>query len=463
MPITGNMLLFRDRHMFSHEVLVKLGQQFHGVFSFFFGHKSAVIVTDPDACVQVLKRHQFAGRPDFGARDMMFHRQSCKGLTLTDFGQDWEAFRKVAHTAVRRYASGSDISRHVIDVVDRLMEQVGEQPFNCRHHTNLIMTAVMGQAAYGKRYQLNDQQLQHWWSTVDLLQVTTPERIMMFLMPVYKWIFRPSYRKQMTAIHWQQAMGERSFKEATSASDAGSKNTFACQMATAAAEAHESGSWLSQHLTPDSLHNVVTDVVRAGIDTTSFMMTWMLLLVCSRQQHHWQERMRHEIMQVIGNRRKPTIADRTRCHQVCAFISETLRFRNLEANGVPHKATVDQQVNGQVIKAGTMVIVSMHAMMHHETIWKDAQQFSPDRFLDCNGCFVSKPNQYYLPFGDGRRSCPGNKMAINVMFLVMARLLQRTLNMSVDGGVTERLTRGDLSQTNGWAPPDYHLRLMVYK
>ena len=141
----------------------------------------------------------------------------------------------------------------------------------------------------------------------------------------------------------------------------------------------------------------------------------------------------------------------------CAFINECLRFRNIEPNGLPHKATVDQQVNGVMIREGTAVIVPLYAIMFSEKSWQDPHAFMPQRFLDHDGNFVSKPNPCYVPFGDGRRSCPGNKLAVNVMFLVLTRFLQQSSRIDVVGGVTDKLLRGDLSQTLGLAPNDYSL------
>ena len=73
---------------------------------------------------------------------------------------------------------------------------------------------------------------------------------------------------------------------------------------------------------------------------------------------------------------------------------------------------------------------------------------------------------FFLPFGDGRRACPGARMAMNDMFLVTARLLQRTSEISVPAAAAGEndlaaLMRGDTSRAGVLAPTPFAARLQL--
>jgi cytochrome P450 len=133
------------------------------------------------------------------------------------------------------------------------------------------------------------------------------------------------------------------------------------------------------------------------------------------------------------------------CPLVCAFISETLRFRHVFPSAIPHKTTTNEKLHGNFFPEGKTVLIYLSEALMHEKTWGDPHVFRPERFIDESGGFVAKPNSFYIPFGDGRRSCPGSKYAFNNIFLIVTRFLQRTRDINVVGGVTGEHMRGDIS------------------
>lgn len=69
------------------------------------------------------------------------------------------------------------------------------------------------------------------------------------------------------------------------------------------------------------------------------------------------------------------------------------------------------------------MITNLHGMNNEKEVWKDPENFRPERFLDFKGRFSVKKD-VSLPFSAGRRLCPGETFARNVMFLFMTGLLQ---------------------------------------
>ena len=81
--------------------------------------------------------------------------------------------------------------------------------------------------------------------------------------------------------------------------------------------------------------------MKAGTNTSQQTFQWLLLLLSYYPNE--QKKLRQEIESEIGDR-IPTHEDKSRCHYVMAFISETLRLRNVAPSGVFHKAVVTSKI-----------------------------------------------------------------------------------------------------------------------
>ncbi|KDN35829.1 hypothetical protein RSAG8_11263, partial [Rhizoctonia solani AG-8 WAC10335] len=124
-----------------------------------------------------------------------------------------------------------------------------------------------------------------------------------------------------------------------------------------------------------------------------------------------QAKAQKEIDDVLGPMSLPTLADRERLPYVCNLVQEVLRWKPVVPTGVPHLCRQDDIYRGYDIERGTIV-----AMTRNESIYKDPEEFNPDRFLN--------PNVPYAPaFGWGRRKCPGIYFAEASLFITAASLL----------------------------------------
>ena len=112
-------------------------------------------------------------------------------------------------------------------------------------------------------------------------------------------------------------------------------------------DALREGKESAPYLTNESLTMVIVDLFFAGTDTSQSTFRWILLYLTLLPE--MQQKMRQEIDNEIGDR-LPTHEDRNRCHYVMAFISETLRIRNITPNGANHKAIVNSKIGLKNLK-----------------------------------------------------------------------------------------------------------------
>uniref|UniRef100_A0AAA9SL17 Steroid 17-alpha-hydroxylase/17,20 lyase n=1 Tax=Bos taurus TaxID=9913 RepID=A0AAA9SL17_BOVIN len=176
----------------------------------------------------------------------------------------------------------------------------------------------------------------------------------------------------------------------------------------------------------------IGDIFGAGVETTTSVIKWIVAYLL----HHpsLKKRIQDDIDQIIGFNRTPTISDRNRLVLLEATIREVLRIRPVAPTLIPHKAVIDSSIGDLTIDKGTDVVVNLWALHHSEKEWQHPDLFMPERFLDPTGAQLISPSLSYLPFGAGPRSCVGEMLARQELFLFMSWLLQRfNLEIPDDG------------------------------
>ncbi|KAL0395594.1 UNVERIFIED_CONTAM: cytochrome [Sesamum calycinum] len=103
-------------------------------------------------------------------------------------------------------------------------------------------------------------------------------------------------------------------------------------------------------------------------------------------------------------------------------VKETLRLHPVVPLLIPHESMEDCVVDGYHIPKGSRTIVNVWAIGRDANVWPDPETFKPERFIasniDLRGCDFQ-----LLPFGSGRRSCPGLLLALTIVQLVIAQLV----------------------------------------
>ncbi|XP_023163518.2 probable cytochrome P450 304a1 [Drosophila hydei] len=168
------------------------------------------------------------------------------------------------------------------------------------------------------------------------------------------------------------------------------------------------------------------------------------------------KRIQREIDEVVGSGRLPTLEDRQKMPYTEATIRENLRIETLVPSDVPHKALEDTELMGYHIPKDTIVLPSLYAMHLDKRMWKDPENFRPERFLDDDGKLCLKKD-VSLPFGAGKRLCAGETFARNMLFLMTTAMLQ-----SFDYTLAPGDSLPDLAKNhNGLiiSPPDFWVQL----
>ncbi|XP_054790409.1 cytochrome P450 CYP82J17-like [Prosopis cineraria] len=167
----------------------------------------------------------------------------------------------------------------------------------------------------------------------------------------------------------------------------------------------------------------VLSLILAGADTTSINLTWMLALLLNNK--HVLKRAQEEVDHHVGKQRWVQTLDIKNLIYLQAIVKETLRLYPPGPLLVPHEATQDCYICGYYVPKGTRVLANVWKLHRDPTIWSQPEKFMPERFITENGDIDNEGHHFqYLPFGIGRRACPGSNLAVQVSVLSLARLLQ---------------------------------------
>ncbi|KHN94886.1 Cytochrome P450 [Metarhizium album ARSEF 1941] len=170
----------------------------------------------------------------------------------------------------------------------------------------------------------------------------------------------------------------------------------------------------SKNMSRTELGYILGVLYEAGSDTTAialsvFVMAMILYPGVARKAQR-------ELDQVVGPDRMPTFDDLDRLPYIHAIVKETLRWRPVIPGGIPHAVTEDDEYKGYHIPKGSMIIPNLWAMAMDERLFKQAERFIPERWIE-------NPALPLFPFGFGRRVCPGQHVGKNSLLINTARML----------------------------------------
>lgn len=133
---------------------------------------------------------------------------------------------------------------------------------------------------------------------------------------------------------------------------------------------------------------------------------------------------RDEIRLVIGENGQIEESDIARLPYLQAVVKEIFRLHPPVPFLLPHKAKSDVETNGYIIPKNSDILVNVWASGRDHSIWEKADMFMPERFLNSNVHIDYRGQDFELiPFGAGRRMCPGLPMAHRMVHLMLATLI----------------------------------------
>lgn len=178
------------------------------------------------------------------------------------------------------------------------------------------------------------------------------------------------------------------------------------------------------------------DLFIAGSDTSGSTAEWAMAELLLKPSA--MEKAKGELEEALGSRQQVKESDIERLPYVQAIVKETLRLHPPVPLLLPYVAANRVQISGFTIEKGHQVLVNAWSIGRDPKYWADPMSFCPERFLASGGSRDSNGRDFeYIPFGGGRRICPGLPLANRMVTLMLASLLH-SFRWKLPHGVTPR-------------------------
>lgn len=157
-----------------------------------------------------------------------------------------------------------------------------------------------------------------------------------------------------------------------------------------------------------------------SMDTSATAIEWTLSELIKHPRV--MKKVQKELEEKIGMDRMVEESDLEGLEYLHMVIKEAFRLHPVAPLLLPHESMEDCTIDGFLIPQKTRVLVNVWAIGRDQSAWTDANKFIPERFAGSNIDVRGRDFQL-LPFGAGRRGCPGMHLGLTMVRLIVAQLV----------------------------------------
>ncbi|XP_073270902.1 trans-cinnamate 4-monooxygenase-like [Primulina huaijiensis] len=426
-PIFGNWLQVGDD--LNHRNLADYAKKFGEIFLLRMGQRNLVVVSSPDLSKEVLHTQgvEFGSR----TRNVVFDIFTGKGqdMVFTVYGEHWRKMRRImtvpffTNKVVQRNRRGweAEVAAVVEDV--KKNPEASTNGIVLRRRLQLMMYNNMFRIMFDRRFDSEEDPL------FNKLKALNGERSRLAQSFDYNYgdfipILRPFLRGYLKVCQEVKDKRLQLFKDyfvderkklaSTKATD---NDGLKCAI-DHIIEAQEKGE-----INEDNVLYIVENINVAAIETTLWSIEWGIAELVNHPEI--QKKLRNEIDTVLGPGVPVTEPEINKLPYLQAVVKETLRLRMAIPLLVPHMNLHDAKLSGYDIPAESKILVNAWWLANNPDHWKNPEEFRPERFLEEESKVDTNGNDFrYLPFGVGRRSCPGIILALPILGITLGGLVQ---------------------------------------
>lgn len=190
----------------------------------------------------------------------------------------------------------------------------------------------------------------------------------------------------------------------------------------------------------DNISAVLLDMIAAGTDTSAITIEWALVELLLNPEK--LKIVQGEIDSVIGRSRIIQELDIPHLPYLQAVVKETMRLHPVAPLLIPHMSNKPCKILDFEIPPNTQAYVNVWAIGRDPNAWEKPEEFWPERFLDN---IIDMQGQHFqlLPFGSGRRGCPGwllGRLNVQIMLASLLQGFEWHISGELDLSETFRLT-----------------------
>ncbi|PIA53483.1 hypothetical protein AQUCO_00900226v1 [Aquilegia coerulea] len=396
-----------------------------------------VLASSPSMAKEFLKTHElnFASRPRLLGSE---YTGGSPGFTFTPYGPYWKFVKKICVTELfsnkkLNYFSKIRCEEVQFFLVSLLEKSRLHEPVDMDVALTALTNNIICRMAMSTRCSSSTNEAEECRKIVEELILVAGKLNLVHILGVFGSFDLFGYGKRLGEVNERyMVMAERIMKtheEKRRDHQAGGWNDQEDEddlmdILLKISEDDKAEMKLSRH----DIKAFLQDIFAAGTETSSVALQWALAELINNP--HVFKKARDEIESVVGTSRLVQESDIPDLPYIQAIVKETLRLHP-SAPVILRECNRDCTIAGYDILEKTKIFVNIWAIARDPKYWDNPLEFRPERFLKHDG-IGSTPTlvdvnhlQFQLqPFGNGRRSCPGAPLALHVMHVTIASMIQ---------------------------------------
>ncbi|KAK4736711.1 hypothetical protein R3W88_000408 [Solanum pinnatisectum] len=413
LPLIGSM--FHLLGGLPHQVLRDLAKKYGPIMHLQLGEVSLVVVTSPDIAKQVLKTHDiaFASRPKLLVGEILFYKGT--DIVFSPYGDYWRQMRKICLLellSAKNVKSFSSIRQdEVLHMIEFFRSSSGET-VNATKRIYQFSSSMICRSAFGKVLKEKNKLMELVKEASRLMEGFDVAD----LFPSLKFlhVLCGMKGKIMHAHHALDAILENIINEHKNNGELEGEGLLIALLRLM----KEGGFQFP--ITNNNIKAIIFDMFSGGTETSSTLIDWAMVEMMRNPSVLLKAQA--EIRNTFTRKETFDENDAEELKYLKLVVKETFRLHPPGPLLIARECREEVDINGYTIPLKTKVMVNAWAIGRDPKYWIDAECFKPERFEQISVDFIGNSFEF-LPFGSGRRICPGISFGLANIFFPLAKLL----------------------------------------
>ncbi|XP_075668410.1 cytochrome P450 71D11-like [Castanea sativa] len=405
LPIVGNMHQFVGS--LPHRALRDMAMKHGPLMHLQLGEVSTVVVSSPEFAEQVMKTHDinFASRPSIIGKNIMSYDST--DIIFAPYGNYWKQLRKICSLELlspKRVESFQPIRQEELSSLIRRIASKEGSTINLTEKMFSTTYGITSRAAFGKKFKDQEKFI---CVVKQAIELGAGFNVADFFPSVKMLHLVSGVRTTLERMHeeadriMENTINEHVEVKPTRKADDDAREE---DLIDVLLKFQERGGDNEFSLTNNNIKSVILDIFGAGSETSATIVDWAMSEMMKNQRV--MKKAQAEVREVINRKGRVDETCINEMKYLKLIVKETLRLHAPVPLLLPRECRERCRLNGYEIPVKTKVIVNAWAIGRDPKHWNDPERFNPERFLD-NSIDYKGTNFSYIPFGAGRRICPG--------------------------------------------------------
>ncbi|KAL8479158.1 hypothetical protein ACS0TY_026133 [Phlomoides rotata] len=424
-PLIGNLHQLGGSGNILHVHLWQLSKKYGPIFHMKLGSVPIIVISSPKLAKQVLKTHDlsFCSRPKLLVPQKLSYNFS--DIVFSSYNHNWKEVRKLTVTHLfspTKIQSFRPIREDEISIMVAKIDgfATSSQVVSFSDLARVLSSNLICRVAFGKRYDDNGPEMRRFEKLLHDVQTLMATFFVSDFFPAFGWVDKIAgliNRLDVTCKNldsfYQELIDEH--VDPNRVKKVGEEEDFLDMLIQI-----KEDEACSIHLSWDRIKALLMNIFIAATESSAASIVWIMTALIKEPK--FMEKVQEEIRNLSGINGKVDEDDLRKLHYLKAVINETFRLYPPAPLLVPREAMEKCTLEGYEIEPKTVVYVNAWAVARDPECWENPHEFLPERFLNSD-IDIKGQDFAVIPFGSGRRICPGMSMGLVDVELTVANLL----------------------------------------